>query len=144
MMMKLARLLLFLSMALFAAPTSQSVALTRTATIQIRLVPGGGTGNPGATGELQYHGRRFALAISGLGAAAGGPQVELVGNVYKLRDPKDIEGSYSGVGAGRGVAGRGRVARLANAHGVILEVRGRQIGLKHPIDLNGMGISLAR
>jgi hypothetical protein len=42
------------------------------------------------------------------------------------------------------VAGGGKVARLRNSRGVVLEVRGRQIGAMFSIDLSGMEIRLGR
>jgi hypothetical protein len=46
------------------------------------------------------------------------------------------------VGAGLAIAGGARVARLRNANGVVLELRGRQVGFEVSIDLSGMTVSL--
>ena len=64
-------------------------------------------------------------------------------NRLHLRQPADIEGIYSAIGAGLSVAGGRSVAQLTNARGVVLKLHGRQMGLMFSIDLSGMSISLA-
>jgi hypothetical protein len=59
-----------------------------------------------------------------------------------MRRPSDIVGTYSAIGAGVAVAGGARVARLQNANGVVLELRGAQAGLQISAGLSGLTISM--
>jgi hypothetical protein len=71
-------------------------------------------------------------------------KAELIGEVYNLKQPSDIEGTYSAVQAGVAVAGGGKVAELKNSKGVVLKVKGKQVGLELALDLSGMGVSLKK
>jgi hypothetical protein len=51
-------------------------------------------------------------------------------------------GTYTAVGAGVAVAGGGSSIRLRNARGVVLELRGRNIGLEISANVSGVQISL--
>jgi hypothetical protein len=65
-----------------------------------------------------------------LGATIGASKAELVGEVYNLKNPGDIEGTYSAVQAGVAIAGGRKVAELKNSKGVVLKVKGAEIGLE--------------
>ena len=84
------------------------------------------------------------MRIGGIsaGATIGASGTELVGTAYHLHSPADIEGIYSAIGAGLSVAGGRSAAQLSNAKGVVLRLRGRQIGFMFSLDLSGMQISL--
>ena len=101
-------------------------------------------GVSGGNGTLQYGGRNYPLVIGGvsLGATIGASKAELVGEVLNLNKPSDIEGTYTALQAGVAVAGGSKSAQLQNSQGVILKVKGKQIGLEFSIDLSGMQISL--
>ena len=58
------------------------------------------------------------------------------GRVLNLRTPDDLAGNYIAVGAGGAVAGGIGVARLRNAKGVIMVVRGPKLGA-------GLSVALA-
>jgi hypothetical protein len=102
-------------------------------------------GVTGGSGMLTFGGRSYPLSIGGIsaGATIGASGTDLVGTASRLHDPKDIEGVYSAVGAGLSIAGGRRAAELSNARGVILRLRGRQVGFMFSLDLAGMSISLA-
>jgi len=53
-----------------------------------------------------------------------------------------VTGAYSAVSAGVAVAGGGKTARLQNANGVVLELRGHQVGFDLSLNLSGVTISL--
>ena len=92
-----------------------------------------------------FEGRQYSLGIGGIsaGATIGASGADLVGTAYHLHQPSDIEGIYSAVGAGLAVAGgRKAAAELTNARGVLLKLRGRQMGLMFSLDLSGVQISL--
>ena len=95
-------------------------------------------------GTLSFQGTNFRLRVGGISAGAiiGASATDLVGTAYHLRQPADIEGIYSAIGAGMSVAGGRSVAQLSNSRGVLLKLHGRQMGLMFSIDLSGMSIAL--
>jgi hypothetical protein len=124
----------------FAAPA----AMARTGSVRLELTSAGlVVGVSGGRGTLTFAGRNYPLRIGGvsLGATIGASRAELIGRAYNLRRASDIVGTYSAVSAGAAAAAGGEVIRLRNSRGVILELRGRQIGFKFSVDLSGMQIS---
>jgi hypothetical protein len=101
-------------------------------------------GVTGGSGTLTFRGQRFPLSVGGIraGALIGISAADLVGTASNLHAPGDIAGIYSAIGAGLSIAGGRTAAQLANANGVVLRLRGRQIGFSFSIDLAGMSISL--
>jgi lipid-binding SYLF domain-containing protein len=137
---------LILSGAALAAGAVISPAEAASGSIAIRIVSAGFiVGASVGSGTLRFQGHDFPLRIGGIsaGATIGASGTDLVGTVSNLRQPADIEGIYSAVGAGLSIAGGRSAAQLTNARGVRLRLRGRQIGLMFSIDLSGMSISLA-
>lgn len=97
----------------------------------------------GGRGTLNFQGRSYPLSIGGVSVGTfGASSADLVGRASNLRRPEDIAGTYTAVAAGVAVAGGAKTARLRNSNGVLLEVRGRQVGLELSIDLSGMSISM--
>lgn len=130
------------SLVSFAAP---SYAQRQSSDIQIDIVSGGFIlGASGGSGTLIYGGRRYRLSIGGvsLGATIGLARARLGGRAYNLRRLSDIEGTYTAADVGFAVIGGRKVARLTNGRGVVLQLRGRQVGLEATADLSGMRISL--
>ena len=103
-------------------------------------------GGSGGSGMLTYQGRNYPLNIGGvsLGATIGVTKAELAGEVYNLKRPEDITGTYTAAQAGFAVAGGNKVAALRNAKGVQVKVRGKQIGLALEADLSGLQIELKK
>ena len=103
-------------------------------------------GGSGGTGTLKVKGKSYPINIGGvsLGATIGVSKAELIGEVYNLKKPADIEGTYTAVQAGVAVAGGGKVAELKNSKGVVLKVKGKEVGLELALDLSGMGVSLKK
>jgi hypothetical protein len=103
-------------------------------------------GGSGGSGTLKFKGKQYPVDIGGvsLGATIGASKAELIGEVYNLKQPSDIEGTYSAVQAGVAVAGGGKVAELKNSKGVVLKVKGKQVGLELALDLSGMQVSLKK
>lgn len=101
-------------------------------------------GGGGGSGTLTFKDNGYPLSIGGIsfGATIGVARIEFVGEVYNLKEARDIEGTYTAVSAGAALAGGGGVAELQNARGVRLRVSGRQIGLMVNIDLSGLQIRL--
>jgi hypothetical protein len=101
-------------------------------------------GVTGGSGSLIFHGQRYPLTVGGISAGAliGVSATDLVGTASHLHSPGDIAGIYSAIGAGMSVAGGRSAAQLSNANGVVLRLRGRQVGFSFSIDLSGMTISI--
>ncbi|MBV8105598.1 MAG: hypothetical protein JO223_13425 [Hyphomicrobiales bacterium] len=116
-----------------------------TGSITLHIVAAGFIfGVSGGSGVLTLGGQQFPLSIGGIsaGATIGASGTDLVGTASHIHQPADIEGIYSAVGAGLSVAGGRSAAQLSNARGVILRLRGRQVGFMFSLDLSGMQISL--
>jgi lipid-binding SYLF domain-containing protein len=97
-------------------------------------------------GTLTFRGKQYPLRIGGVsaGATIGLSKTELIGTVTGLRNVTDIEGTYTAGSASLAIAGGRRTAQLRNSRGVVMNLRGRQVGFEFSLDLSGMQISLAR
>lgn len=97
----------------------------------------GGVGN--GKGTLIFHGKTYSFEVSGasFGATLALTVSEFEGRALNLRNPGDLAGNYIAVGAGGAIVGGVGVARLRNANGVILVVRGPKLGA-------GLSVNLAR
>jgi len=128
------------AMLLAAVPSSNAA----TGSVRITVTRAGFiVGVGGGSGTLRFANRSYPLSVGGVSVGTlGVSQTDLVGRAYHLRRPEDIVGTYTAVGAGLAVAGGARVARLRNANGVVLELRGRQVGFEVSIDLSGMNVSM--
>ena len=127
------------------AMPSQAQGRGGTGSVRIEIVKAGFiVGVQGGSGTLIYRGRSYPLSIGGvsLGATIGASKAILVGTAYNLRGPGDIVGTYGQSEAGLAVVAGGKAARLRNEKGVVLNLRGRQVGLEFSLDLSGMVISM--
>jgi hypothetical protein len=77
-----------------------------------------------------------------VGATIGASKADLVGRAYNLRRASDIAGTYTAVGGGVAVGGGASGIRLQNARGVVLELRGRNVGLELNANVSGVEIGL--
>jgi len=129
-----------------AAGSLVSPAEAATGQVQIHIFSAGFIiGISGGSGTLTFQGQSFPLRIGGIsaGATIGASGTDLIGTAYHLHRPGDIVGIYSAAGAGLSIAGGRSAAQLSNGNGVVLNLRGRQIGFMFSVDLSGMNISLA-
>ena len=125
----------------FSAPSFAQ----QTGDVRIEVVSGGFIlGGSGGSGTLVYNGKRYRLGIGGIsiGATIGLAKATFYGRAYNLRRVTDIEGTYTATDVGFAVVAGRKVARLKNSRGVVLELRGRQIGLEATADVSGISISL--
>lgn len=115
-----------------------------TGTVRFRVGSAGFiVGVGGGSGTLTFHGKTYPLRIGGVSVGMIGiSSADLVGRARNLRRASDIAGSYTAVGAGLAVAGGASAARMQNANGVILEVRGTKVGFSASLDLSGLTISM--
>jgi hypothetical protein len=130
-----------------ATPSPEPAAAAQPATIEFEIYKAGFiVGVSGGRGTLHFEGRSHPLTIAGVsvGATAGISKAELVGEVQNLHSLADIEGTYSAPQAGLAIGGGEKITKLENSRGVVLTVRGKQIGIELSLDLNGMQISLTR
>ena len=97
----------------------------------------------GGTGTLTFRGRSYPLSVGGLSVGTlGAASADLVGRALNLRRAEDIAGTYTAVGAGAAIGGGAASARLQNSNGVVLELRGRQVGLQVSLNLSGMTVAM--
>lgn len=121
-------------------PSSAATGSVRIRATKVGFIIGVG----GGEGVLHFRGRNYPFRVSGISAGTiGVARSDLVGTAFHLRTAADIEGSYSAAGAGLAVAGGGTTARLRNANGVVLELRGVQVGFAASLNVGGVTISLA-
>jgi hypothetical protein len=127
------------------APQAMPPALAATGTVHIEIAKAGFiVGIGGGRGTLTFNGRRYPLSVGGLslGATIGASKADLIGRAYNLRRASDIAGTYTSVGASVAAGGGASTVRLQNARGVILELRGRTVGLEFNANVSGVEISL--
>ena len=103
-------------------------------------------GGTGGNGTLKFKGKQYPLSVGGvsLGATIGVSKAELIGEASNLKTASDIEGTYTAVQAGVAIAGGGKVAEMKNSKGVVLKVKGKQVGLELTLDLSGIEVSLKK
>ena len=122
-----------------ATPSQAQTGSVRLEFLKAGWFVGGSVGS----GVLNYGGRTYPLNIGGLSAGFtfGASKTTLVGTARNLRQPSDITGTYTAVGAGATVAGGGRIIELRNGKGVVLSLGGSSVGLSFDLDLSGMEIT---
>lgn len=125
-----------------AGSISQSYADTGSVRLKITKV-GFIVGVGGGSGTLTFKGKNYRLSIGGVSAGTiGVAGADLVGTATNLRTAEDIVGTYSAVSGGIAVAGGAKAATLQNGNGVVLTLRGRQVGFEASLSISGMTISM--
>lgn len=126
---------------LLASASSRSFAESGSVRIRVTNV-GFIVGVGGGSGTLIFRGHRYPLRISGVSLGSiGVAGADLVGTASHLRTAADIAGTYSVASAGIAVAGGAKAATLQNSNGVVLALRGRQVGFAANLSVSGMTIS---
>jgi hypothetical protein len=133
----------FLALAAWAAMVNPSQADTGTVRVlfgTVGVVAGVGNGK----GTLTLRGKTYPFEVSGasFGATLTLTVSELEGQALNLRTPGDLAGNYIGVGAGGAIVGGIGVAKLRNANGVILVVRGSKLGAGLSVNLAHVTITM--
>jgi len=133
----------FLALAAWTATVNPSQADTGT----VRVVFGAagvvwGAGN--GQGVLTFHGKNYPFELSGasFGATLALTVSEYEGRALNLRTPGDLAGNYDALGAGGAIVGGMGIARLRNAKGVILVVRGPKLGAGLSVALAHVAITM--
>ena len=97
----------------------------------------------GGTGTLTFKGRSYPLRVGGLSAGTiGVASAEFVGTASNLRVPQDIVGTYSAAGAGVAVAGGVKSVTLRNGKGVVMRLRGREVGFEATLGVGGVEVTM--
>jgi hypothetical protein len=127
-----------------AALILPNVSFADSGSVRLRVTKAGFiVGVGGGSGVLHFHGKNYRLSVGGVSAGTiGVAGADLVGTATNLRNASDIAGVYSAASASVAVAGGGKVVTLQNANGVVLHLRGRQVGFEASLSLSGMTISL--
>ena len=121
---------------------SRSYAATGSVRLKVTKV-GFIVGVGGGSGTLIFKGKHYPLSVGGVGIGTiGAAGADLVGTASNLRTAADIAGTYTAVSGGIAVAGGATAATLQNANGVVLKLRGRQVGFEANLSLSGITISL--
>ena len=134
-----------MTVALVVSPVLTVPAWAETGIVNIEIVKAGFiVGVGGGRGTLVFQGRRYPLRIGGLsfGATIGASKAELSGHARNLHRAADIAGTYTALGAGAAAGGGVSAIRLQNGKGVVLDLRGRNIGLELNTSVSGVEISL--
>jgi hypothetical protein len=133
---------LLLAAVMLSGVSTESSA--ETGIVHLRVVKAGFIiGAGGGSGTLTYQGSTYRLKVGGIGIGTIGiAEARLVGVAYHLHHVADIVGTYDVLGASVAVVGGPKVARLQNGKGVVLELRGQQLGFEATLGLGGMTISL--
>ena len=82
-------------------------------------------------GVLTFHGKRYGfLARVGLRSYSRSLDERLHGLLSTSATPRDLAGTYTGVGGGAAVAAGVSGVRLRNQKGVVLDLRGAKLGVE--------------
>jgi hypothetical protein len=135
----------FMAIALLGVAVSMAVAADeKKPDATVRLSGGSiaaGIGFSWGSGTLTYKGKEHEISVKGISAGdVGATKVEASGKVYNLKDLKDFEGNYTGVGAGATVAGGGSVVTMRNQNGVTIDLTATTQGVK--VALGGGGVEM--
>ena len=128
----------FLAIAAWTATVNPSQA--DTGTVRVLFGASGVVVSVGnGKGTLTFHGKTYPFGVSGasLGPTLSLAVSELEGRALNLHAPSDLAGDYIALGAGGAIVAGIGFARLRNAKGVILVLRGPRLGA-------GLSVNLAR
>ena len=104
-----------------------------------------GIGYTWGTGMLIYQGRLFRLQVSGLSIAdVGITSYTASGDVYNLKKPSDILGTYGAVTAGATIGSGFSGTSMQNEHGVMIRMIATRAGLSLSLAPGGMTVSGVR
>ena len=95
------------------------------------------------SGTLHYKGKDIPLKISGLSVGAiGASKFDASGNVYNLKKPADIEGTYAAVAASATVGGGAGATQMKNGKGVLIKETETSAGAHLKLGPSGLTIKL--
>lgn len=140
--LKFAAAVALATLTLSAVTAAQPAATEGTVRLHI-LKAGFIVGVGGGDGVLHYHGHSYRLSVGGIGIGSLGiAGVQLSGTATNLHRVADIAGTYGAAGAGATFVGGGQAVTLQNDKGVVLTLRGPQVGFQVSLGLAGMTLAL--
>ena len=101
-----------------------------------------GAGYLWTRGTLRYRGKVYRFRVEGLGTTYLDAPVSAVGDVYRLKTLRHLNGTYSEIEVDAALARQGTRAAMRNEHGVIIALRSQTEGLVFDISLIGVSIRL--
>lgn len=103
-----------------------------------------GIGYEWGSGTLTlYDGSTHPFKVRGLSLVdVGYSSIEATGQVYKLTDPKDFEGTYVAGTAGGALGGGGAVMTMQNSKGVVMRLKSKQEGARLTLAAEGLTVKL--
>jgi hypothetical protein len=102
-----------------------------------------GIGVSWGKGTFSFEGKTYPIKVQGLGLATVGiAKVNAVGDVYNLKKPTDVAGTYVGVTGGIAIAGGVKGILARNQHGVVIDLKATQQGVSFNLGADGFTISL--
>jgi hypothetical protein len=116
-----------------------------TGTVRVVFTKGGFiVGVGGGHGVLYFHGHRYPFQVSGMsvGFTIGASTSQLSGHALNLRSPRDIQGTYSAIGASGALAAGAGGVQLQNEKGVILQLAGGKVGVELSAAVGGVTVAL--
>ena len=134
----------FASFALAILALVPTFSLADTGSVRLKVTKAGFiVGVGGGNGVLHFHGKNYRLTIGGISAGTiGVAGADLVGTATNMHKPSDIAGVYSAASASIAAGGGGKVVTLQNSNGVVLTLRGRQVGFEASLSVSGLTISI--
>ena len=104
-----------------------------------------GVGVSWGKGTLTYKGHDYPISVSGLSLGkVGFTSSSAGGEVYHLKDLKDFDGNYTGVGAGITLAGGRHAVTVKNQHGVRVRLITTSKGIDVTIAAGGVDMKLKK
>jgi hypothetical protein len=95
------------------------------------------------SGTLYYQGKKYPLKVSGLGVGTVGvSHFSATGEVYNLKTPKDIEGTYGAGSASATAVSGASVLDMTNGAGVQIKARSKTSGVQLTLAASGVKIKL--
>lgn len=130
--------------AVASAVAQQDKPLYPRGTLQIETTSiAAGIGVTWGKGTFSFEGKTYPIKVEGLGLATVGiAKVNAVGDVYNLKKPTDVAGTYVGVTGGIAIAGGVKGILARNQHGVVLDLKATQQGVSFNLGADGFTISL--
>ena len=131
--------ILVLSMGATASDFKKPVGTVSIESTSIAL----GIGVSWGEGVLIFQGNEYPFKVEGVSLAdLGISRVSAVGEVYDLENVGDFAGVYSAAKAGIALAAGAEGLTMSNKHGVIINLRAMQQGVKLTLGVEGLVIKM--
>lgn len=131
------------SLLLLAAAHAASGRGTPAATLELHAWSAGpGTGYSWARGTLHFRGKKYRFRVNGLGTTYLDTRTPAAGDVYGLKRPRDLDGTYTETEVDAALAATGASGAMKNERGVLIALRSPVEGLVFDISLIGVSIEL--